>query len=196
MMKTGRVVLTTALSGLALVLTAGHRPATADQAAQAKEDKGQPRKEMKGKALNPLKANEVVVKIFDQGAGCGHDVIPPMTKPKLKKNHDDLGWDITNTCRLDQKVLLCAYDNGNAEKLFNPFHPCKNRPTVRDVEKTFTVARNGGRARLDCTGRDVGDYLKVVLVGREVPTAGCPASPPSALPDAVVTHRLDVEVIP
>ena len=197
MMKTRRVVLTTVLAGLALALMAGDQPATANQAAQAQEDNGQPRKETKGKALNPLKTDEVLVKIFNQGAGCGHDVIPPMTKPKLKKNHDDLGWDITNTCSLDQKVLLCAYDTGNADNLFNPFHPCKNRPTIRDVEKTFTVARNGGRARLDCTGRDVGDYLKVILVGREVPISGCPASPPSALPkpDAVLTHRLGVEII-
>ena len=137
------------------------------------------------------------VALFVEGTGCAHEVEP---KPvRLKKDKQEaLGWRIQNDCGIGRKVLLCMYDAQG--KLSNPFDTCTSVPPGVGVAAAFTLAADGGKAELDCPGKNEGNYLAVVFVGDEVKSSGCPAAPPKdrAVPvgDRSFTHRLAVEIVP
>jgi hypothetical protein len=158
----------TMVSGSLTVLLPGERPVTAAPPGQVKE---------------------VKVGITPRGSQrCNHHVAPDLAS--LKKDQDALGWRIKNTCRLDQDVLLCVYRN---DRLYNPFHPCQDDPATRDVGKIFNVASKA-TVNLDCPAKDAGSYRKLILVGDEVPRAGCPAAiPPLVKPRA---HRIGIDIVP
>jgi len=137
------------------------------------------------------------VSLFVEGTGCAHDLeAKPVKLEKAKL--EALGWRIQNDCNIGRKVLLCVYDAQG--KLSNPFDTCTSVPPGLGVASAFTLAADGGRAEIDCPGKDAGNYLAVVFVGDEVKGAGCPAAPPkeSAVPvgDKTFTHRLAVEIVP
>lgn len=120
---------------------------------------------------------------------CVHHV--DKKKVQLKKKKDALEWRIKNNCPSDQEVLFCVYD-AVTKALVNPppFDPCTSDPPGLMIGTAFTV-KTKKKATLKCTGKDDGKYKKLVLVGDDVPTGGCPPKEP-----LIETHRLDVEIIP
>jgi hypothetical protein len=145
-----------------------------------------------GGQAKPRKATVRMVKpvtVTMSGKACGHHVTPRSERLN-KTNGDALGWRIRNNCGSEQKVLICAY---RGDELFNPFATCVSTPTAGlDIGTTFTV-QGGKRENLDCVANVLGHYTKVVLVGDEVPSAGCPSGPHRKVGPR--THRLDVEIV-
>ena len=137
------------------------------------------------------------VTLFVEGTGCGHDI---EAKPvKLKKEKPEaLGWRIQNDCGVVRKVLVCMYDAQG--KLANPFDTCSSMPAGLGMASSFTLDPNGGKAEIDCPAKTEGNYLAAVLVGDEVKSAGCPATPPkeraAPIGEKTFTHRLAVEIVP
>ncbi len=138
------------------------------------------------------------VTLFVEGTGCGHDI---EAKPvKLKKEKPEaLGWRIQNDCGIGRKVLVCMYDAQG--KLSNPFDTCSSVPAgLGDRGRPSPSTANGGKAEIDCPAKTEGNYLAAVLVGDEVKSAGCPATPPkeraAPIGEKTFTHRLAVEIVP
>lgn len=129
----------------------------------------------------------VKVTITDENSGCAHDV--DKKKEKFKKNQDSIGWRVSNRCDDAQKVLICVYAS-------NPFKTCTSHPAGLDIGTAFTVGSNK-KATLDCVAEDEGEYLKLVLVGKEVPSYGCPTTPDAKVDvegDVILTHKLDIVI--
>lgn len=183
-----------ALAGMVMVVMACDAPANAPPATQAPASEGVttlPPSPAPSPAPSPMmpRAQVKPVTVVMSGSACGHHVLPP--SERLKKNRDALGWRIRNNCAAAQKVLICAYRD---RELFNPFLPCVSNPTAGlDIGTAFTV-EGGKREDLDCEANVPGSYKKVVLVGGEVPSSGCPGVP--LKPEIILTHRLDIEIIP
>ena len=137
---------------------------------------------------------------------CRHDVKPNSPVKLDKSNKDALEWKVKNDCLQGQKVLFCVYDFTTGDLVVPPpFGPCTSDPPGLEIGKAFLVKSND-EAKLKCTARVRGKYKKLVLVGGEVPPGGCPprlslleGTPclnPGAPQDKILTHRLDVEIIP
>jgi hypothetical protein len=179
-----RPAVGTALAGMAILVMA-----CADKAGQPPPDQYAKATAASPATITPLgQVKPVTVTIA--GSACGHHVTPQSERLD-KSNGDALGWRIRNNCAAAQKVLLCAY---RGQGLFDPFLPCVSNPTTGlDIGRVFTVAA-GQREDLDCVANVEGNYTKLVLVGNEVPASGCPRV--SLQKDIILTHRLDVEIIP
>ena len=136
------------------------------------------------------------VSLFVDGTGCGYDIEPKPVQLK-KEKLGALGWRIQNDCGIGRKVLLCVYDAQG--KLSNPFDTCMTVPPGLTVGSPFALAADGGKAELDCPGKNEGNYLAAVFVGDDVKGA-CPVAPPKerAVPvgDRTFTHRLAIEIVP
>ena len=173
-----------ALAGMAILFMA-----CADKAGEPPPAQEATSAAVKPATVTPLgQVKHVTVTIA--GSACGHHVTPPSERLD-KSNGDALGWRIRNNCAAAQKVLLCAY---RGQALFNPFERCASNPTAGlDIGKVFTVEA-GKTEDLDCAAKIEGNYTKLVLVGNEVPSSGCPRV--SLQKDVVLTHRLGVEIIP
>jgi hypothetical protein len=142
---------------------------------------------------------------------CAHDVDPD--RARLKKRQDDMEWTVTNTCRHDQRVLICVYRKVNG--VFhreNPFDPCSSTPVSgANLEVPFAVAAHDRRI-LTCravggSDTEVSHYVKQVLVGTEIPVVPsqqdpCPTQPltsGSLSPHgkrSIPLHQLDIEIQP
>jgi hypothetical protein len=153
-------------------------------------------------AVSAAHFKEIKVTIKTKDNGCTHDVdcgsetlkknqersdLNIFCHKKLTKDQEGLGWRIKNNCRLEQNVLLCVYRKTLGPPV-KPFYPCKSNADG-DVGKVFKVA-SGEPARLDCVARDVGEYIKVVLVGDDVPSTGCPFE----MPELTTMHRIGIDI--
>jgi hypothetical protein len=142
---------------------------------------------------------------------CAHDVDPD--RANLKKRQDDMEWTATNTCRHDQRVLICVYRNVNGVfRRENPFDPCSSTPVSgANLEVPFSVAAQDSRT-LTCravggSDTEVSHYVKQVLVGAEIPVVPpqqdpCPAQPLTSRPlspqgkNSMPLHQLDIDIQP
>lgn len=197
-MMRSRQIVRMALAGMATVVMACGPKGSEYQASAPPATKAPVSKGVTAGSPSPMTALRQVkpVSVKISGPSCGHTVTP-RRETFIATNRDAVDWQIRNNCASPQKVLICSY---RGDELFNPFEPCVSTPTAGlDIGRIFTVDGHKGES-LECTTKPHPRrqaYRKVILVGNEVPSSGCPgAPPPEPHPEVILSHMLDIEIFP
>jgi hypothetical protein len=126
------------------------------------------------RAAAPAATKHVLVRLFNNGSDCDHQVVQDEDPIKLDvSNMDIVHWRIVNDCtvRPRQPILLCVYRKTD-HTLYDPFNRCN----PHDIGQVFPVA-SGQQAVTNCVGRQDGLYDKQVLTGSDITGTHCPPTP-------------------